>query len=369
MKQRRLVRVLCGFAIGIAVALAALEGLLRLLPIQDGIHAADPDDRWPVHHMDPHADVHWSAGWNLTNPTRSRTNNLGYVAPFDYVSGTRIVAVLGDSYVESLMNPYASTLQAQLERLLGGTIPVYNFGIGGSSLADYLGLAHLLKRGFVVHRLVVVIGEGDFIEGFARQPGHFFWSPDSDGLVESQPEVVRDALKKWLRGLALFRYVRGNLRLSAKALFKPHPGADASECVATGLLSGDRALIRAFVDTLPNAYGLPPERIVLLFDSESERRAMYDRNPARRNVVACPTRDGRALEFLASEASRAGLQVAHLSPAFRRHFATTGERVDHSPDDWHWNAAAHRMAALAAFSAIGVGATSGHAALQPSRRP
>jgi hypothetical protein len=364
MKQRRFVRVLAGFAIGIVVALATLEGLLRLLPIQDGIHAADPDDRWPVHHMDPHADVHWSAGWNLTNPVEDRTNNLGYVAPFDYASGARIVAVLGDSYVESLMNPYESTLQAQLERLLGGTIPVYNFGIGGSSLPDYLGLATLLKREFVVERLVVVVGEGDFVEGFRPQPGHFFWSPRGNGLVELQPEAVRDALKKWLRGLALFRYVRGNLRISVNALFKSHPDTDGPECVATELLGGDAELIRSFVDALPIAYGLPPEKVVLLFDSESARRTMYDPRFARRDAVACPTRDSLALELLALEAGRAGVQFVHLSPAFRRHFATTGERVDHSPDDWHWNAAGHRIAAVAAFSTMGASGNSSHTAPQ-----
>jgi len=369
MKQRRFVGVFTGFAFGIILALATLEGLLRLLPIQGGIHAADPNDRWPIHHMEAHADVHWSAGWNLTNPTRRRTNNLGYAAPFDYASGARIVAVMGDSYVESVMNPYESTVQAQLERLLGGAIPVYNFGIGGSSLPDYLGMATFLNREFVVERLVVVVGEGDFVEGFRPQPGHFFWSPHDSRLVELQPDAFRDPVRKALRKLALLRYARGNLRLSANALFKSRPSTRTSECGAADLLGGDRELIRGFIDALPTAYGLSPERIVVLFDSESQRRTMYDPNAARRDAVACPTRDGRVLELLASEARRAGVQVVHLAPTFRRHFTTSGERVDHSPNDWHWNAVGHRIAATAAFDKMGTKAAGGHAATQSLLRP
>lgn len=369
MKHRRLVGVVTGFAFGTILALATFEGVLRLLPIQGGIHAGDPNDRWPVHHMEAHADVHWSAGWNLTNPTRRRTNNLGYAAPFDYASGARIVAVMGDSYVESLMNPYESTLQAQLERLLGGAIPVYNFGIGGSSLPDYLGMATLLSREFAVERLVVVVGEGDFIEGFRPQPGHFFWSLNDSRLVELHPDAFRDPLRKALRNLALLRYVRGNLRLSANALFKSRPSTSKSVCGAADLLRGDRELIRGFIHALPAAYGLSPERIVVLFDSESERRTMYDPNVARRDAVACPTRDGRALELLASEARRAGVQVVHLAPTFRRHFASSGERVDHLPADSHWNAVGHRIAATAAFSNMGVEGADGHGATQSLRRP
>ena len=83
---------------------------------------------------------------------------------------------------------------------------------------------------------------------------------------------------KWLRTLALIRYVRGNLaiRLSnviavRRAEFEPDYGE--YECEPVTLSSVDEELTAAFIDALPAALQIDPQRIVLVFDSD--RRAIY----------------------------------------------------------------------------------------------
>lgn len=335
--------------LGIASTLTAAEALLRVLPVQDGMFAAEADPRWPVQHWSPDRNYTWSSGWRFDNVVRGRINGRGYVAPFEYQSGSRIVAVLGDSYIESLMNSYESTLQGRLPTLLEDPPAVYNFGIAGSALADYLGLAPLVSRDFKVEKLVVLVGEGDFVEAFQPPPGHFAWGDAADASPRLLPDVRRDAARRFVRSLALVRYVRGNLRMTLSALFKSRPSHVAPVCVPGELRPDDTQRVQAFVDRLPAAWHLRPQDIVLLFDDEDARKQLYGRT---QGATPCPTRDSLALAQLALRARAAGVHVVELAPLFESTFLESGERVDHSPLDWHWNSRGHAVAAQAAAAAL-----------------
>lgn len=339
--------------LGMLATLALAEGLLRLLPVQDGVFAAEADPRWPVQHWVPDRDYTWSSGWHFANLVRGRVNGRGYVAPFEYTTGTRVVAVLGDSYIESLMNPYDSTLQGRLPALLPDRPVVYNFGIAGSALPDYLGLAPLVTRDFKVEKLVVLVGEGDFVEAFQPPPGHFTWGEAPDAAPRLLPDVRRDAVRRFVRGLALVRYVRGNLRLTTAALFKSRPSHVVPTCAPQTLRADDPLRIQAYVDQLPAAWGLQPRDVVLLFDDESARQRLYGASPTTPGQRAdCATRDSLALAELATRARAAGLHVVELAPLFEAAWRQTGRRVDHSPLDWHWNGDGHAVAAQAVAAAL-----------------
>ena len=339
--------------LGIVATLAFAEGLLRLLPVQDGVFAGEADPRWPVQHWAPDRDYTWSSGWHFANRVEGRINGRGYVAPFEYTTGARVVAVLGDSYIESLMNPYGSTLQGRLPALLPGAPTVYNFGIAGSALPDYLGLASLVTRDFEVEKLVVLVGEGDYVEAFQPPPGHFTWGEAPGSAPRLLPDVRRDALRRFVRSLALVRYVRGNLRLTTAALFKSRPSHVVSTCEPETLQPGDTPRIQAYVDRLPAAWGLQPRDVVLLFDDESARQQLYGPSPTTpRERASCPTRDSLALGQLATRARAAGMHVVELAPLFEAAWRQSGRRLDHSPLDWHWNADGHAVAARAVAAAL-----------------
>src|SRR5690349_21330854 len=107
MKPTRFISFLILGALG---AVLLLELCLQWLPTGGrGVYAADIGPEWPVHHLIPHSHYTHSSSWNLANVRHGETNNMGYVAPFDYKAGTRGVLIFGDSFVESLMNNYAET--------------------------------------------------------------------------------------------------------------------------------------------------------------------------------------------------------------------------------------------------------------------
>jgi hypothetical protein len=342
-------RTLSFFA-GIAGALLLLEGVLRLLPVLDGTFAADPRPAWPVHTMIPNSHFTYSTGWNLQNVHRGRINNYGYVAPFDYArtngAGGDTIAVFGDSYVESTMNDYGNTLHGTLNQFLKTPRTVLNFGMAGSEMPDYLGIAPLVRRDFSPQWAVFVITVGDFTRGFSAGPGYFRWQPELSPPVKLIPEIHRSSASKWMRTLALVRYLRGNLSMQTDALIRLRRGADiaaaAGPCHAEVLSKGDEALLAAFAHGLPESLALPPGRVILVFDSD--RKAIYA-GKTRAEARLCQGRAAEANDRLQAIAAQAGIRVIDSYPVFQRYFDEHQGPLDRSPLDAHWNGAAHRLMA------------------------
>ena len=342
------------FGVGIGGTLLLLEGGLRLLPVLSGTYAADPRASWPVHTMIPDTGYTYSTGWNLQNIQRGRINNYGYVAPFDYSpadsgrkeGGAGTVAVFGDSYIEALMNRYDDTLQGALNDYLKTPRTVLNFGSAGAEMPDYLGTAPLVRDDFSPQWAVVVITLGDFTRGFSAGPGYFKWQPGQSPPVKLVPEIHRSSLSKWLRTLALIRYARGNLSMQPDQLIRLRRGADvasaAAPCHNEVLSKADEELLAQFARELPAALGLPPDRVILVFDSD--RKAIYA-GKTRDEARQCQARPALANDRLQELAARSGMHVIDSYEVFQRHFDGGHGPLDRSPLDAHWNAAAHRLMA------------------------
>ena len=84
---------------------------------------------------------------------------------------------------------------------------------------------------------------------------------------------------------------------------------------------------------------LDPSHVVLVFDSD--RAAIYSPN-AR---TPCPTDDTAALSLLGARAKAAGMHVIDTQPLFADFYRRTGQRLDYSPVDGHWNGNAHGLVA------------------------
>jgi hypothetical protein len=323
------------------MVLIVLELGLRLLPVQNGVAADDPSADWPTHHLVPHVDYTFSDAWNLRNVHRGLTNNLGYVAPFAYLPGSDGIAVVGNSFIEGLMNRYQDTLQGQLARQVPDAPAMLNFGASGASLPDYIGLGPMVSRRFAVHWVVVLVVGGDFVNGFTPPPGFFGWSARDTPPVRLRPEHTRTGVVKLVRSLALVRYIRGNLKFDLRHFLHTSVKGAPQGCVPEGLHAGDADLLATYASGLPAAYGLPPSRVILVFDAD--RAELYRSNGT--NTRGCPTRDSVALSTLATAAANRGEHVIKMEPIFAAYFRATRRRLDYSPVDYHWNEVAHGLAA------------------------
>lgn len=336
-------RLALSVAGGALAAILAIQLILSLLPVSGrGVYGSRFDPQWPVHHMLPNSSFTYSAGWALKNVHVGKTNNMGYAAPFDYVPGSEAIMVIGDSYVESLMNSYDETLQGMLSSILNQPTKVMHFGTAGASLADYLAVAEIIPSRFKTSWAVFVISDGDFVDGFTPAPGYYGWD-DSPALVTLRSqEFERGPLATWGRRLALIRYVRYNLKTTFGRLFDfsiSSPGPKG--CKSVRLTEADRALVNKVTPLLAKSLSVDPSHVMLVFDSD--RRALegvystIDRS--------CPTRDSVSLQALRAAAARSGMHVIETRELFERFHRSTGLPLDNAPEDLHWNGNAHRLVA------------------------
>ena len=83
------------------------------------VDAADP-----VLHFTPNRPFTNSLGWNFHNVVHGRVNNAGFVNDQDYVrDGPPLIAVIGDSFIEAQMVPYAAVAARPARRRARRTIP------------------------------------------------------------------------------------------------------------------------------------------------------------------------------------------------------------------------------------------------------
>ena len=156
---------------------------------------------------------------------------------------------------------------------------------------------------------------------------------------------MRSPFNKWVRSLAILRYIRGNLSLQLSDLIRLHRAEDPrqSACWGSGLSEEDRQLTDGFIRALPAALDIPASHVILVFDSD--RKSLYaGATPAA--AVSCASRDELARRRLMQLARGNGLQVIDSYPVFQHYYAVTGRHVDYLPQDGHWNPAAHHLMAL-----------------------
>jgi hypothetical protein len=340
--MRKALTVIFAVALGAVLTLSLFEMVLRLLPVQDGLFAGDPTDDWQLRHLVANGRYTFSDAWDFRNVHHGVTNNMGYVAPFDYLRGNADIAVVGDSFIEGVMNRYEDTLQGQLAGMLRDPRKTLNFGTSGASLADYIGIGPMVSKRFSIRWVVILIVTGDFTEAFAPPAGFFRWYIGETPPVQLIPQPAAGKLARIVRTLAIVRYVRGNLKFELRHLLHSSVKGSSEACAPETLSRSDSDLVDDYAESLPTAYGVPASHVVLVFDGD--RKALYqsDGEPA---WSPCPTRDALARQALAAAARIRGERVIEMAPIFAAYFRKTGQRVDYSPIDWHWNAVGHRLAA------------------------
>lgn len=357
------------FAAGVLLALVVLEFALRSMPVSKGLHRAADYMRWPLQYTEPHFPYTYSIGWDMRNAHRGVTNNYGHVAPFDFRARSRPVIVMGDSYVESLMNDYADSLQGQLGRRLETPESVYGFGVSGASASDYVALAQMVRAEFEPTAAVILVTDGDLSESLQRAVGTRYLIRDA-GRLALKYEPIREVplssrIRDAIGDISLHRYFQINLHFAAADVLKVFRADAPRRAIAPApdkRLDEQREVADWFLTALPSSLGLQPRCIVLLLDAD--RYAIY-----KPDLASVPKDVPEARAYLAEEARRRGFMVQDMEPVFRQRYAQQRQKFDHWPIDRHWNRLGHGIAAEEAYRMLVSGRDPGPPACLSSARP
>ena len=320
--------------LAVFMTLAAAEIVLRFLPVREVLRTQDVTATQPIHKFFPDEKVRWSRDWNFSIVNDVRVNNAGFVNAQDYpeFDPRPHLAVIGDSFVEALMVPYADTLHGRLAAGSDEDYIVYSFAASGAPLSQYLAYAKYAQETYGRGAMVFVIVGNDFDESLrARNPQptfHQFVKGEDGALTLAPPTGYRaNPWKALVMRSALVRYVYLNLGAAGWGM------KDAGMVADEGRLADGRAAVDAFFALLPDYAQLPPEAILFVVDAE--RQAIYEPG----TVTAGSYFEAMRGYFMAAARSR-GYGVVDMAAPFAATYKETGQRFEF-PTDGHWNAAGH----------------------------
>jgi len=322
-----------------------LEVALRFFPVNSGVRMQETTPATPYARYRPQQPFVYSYGWAMNNAQKGMTNREGFNNSKDFADGANAL-VIGDSFIEAYMVPYADTVQGQLDAALG---KVYAASSSGNGLADALQLSRqFLPR---IHPKTVVL----FVEPWDLRlidqttgRGHNSFVFGKDGVKVEHQAYVESKIKVQMLRSALLRYVYYNLKLPDWAQGK---GAGPESAVAVDPAKQAETLQRrdAAIDyLLKELDGLQRQyntRFVFLVDAD--RATIYARGKAKSAWLPSDR------EYLLGKLKAAGYGVVDMQPVFTDHWNRYRERMDSLPMDGHWNKVGHKLAAEQVLRLIG----------------
>jgi hypothetical protein len=348
----------------IAVTLLALEIVLRFMPVAWAPAVQPPTADNPIQRYVPNTPFAWSLGWNFAIVAHKRTNAQGFVADYDYdrAAATPLVAVVGDSFIEALLVPFAESLTGRLQAMLGGRGRAYAFAHSGSPLSQYVAYIRHACAVYRPQRLVVTIVGNDFDESVythRQRDGIFHLYPRQDGGFDYKltPPRTPGLLERIARNSALALYLARNVGVAELLSgFGPQPAnaaVDRFKYIGGTLSAADPArvaegeqVIAWFLDALSREACVAPHEIVLVVDAP--RPTIYEVTDIAR---AHASYFGRMRARLMADASPRGFKVVDMEPLFIAAHAARHRQFE-NPTDGHWNPEGHDIVAAAVAGAL-----------------
>jgi len=337
--------------LGTSSALAVLELALNFLPVNSSLAIVPATAQAPVFHYQPNQSFIFSIGWDLRNVNRGHVNNAGFMNGQDYrkQDAKPLLAVVGDSYIEARMIPSPETLQGRLASMLTRDFRVYSFAGGGAGLSQFLIWAQHAVRDYGARAVIINVAAVDFDRSFVeyrQSPLYWDYAADESGQLSLRLiEYHRSTFRALLSKSALARYLILNLRI-AQAIRAPSlalPNAQGQATMADldpRRLKISHAVIEAFFRDLRAMVDLPPDRVAFTMDGYHYPEAAAAGAGGYFDLMR------RAFR---AKAEALGYGFIDLDPLFFAHYLAHHETFE-IPDDGHWTATAHGVAAEAVLA-------------------
>lgn len=327
-----------------------LEGALRFLPVNEILLMQPVNAEHPALRFVPDRTMLWSNFADFSMQNVLRTNNYGFVNNQDYDSNAPLplLAVIGDSFVEALMVPYAQTLHGRLAADLDGESRVYSFGVSGAPLSQYVAYADWARQEFHPSKMLFVIIGNDFDESlvkYKRTSGLHFFRPEGDGFKMERVDYTPGWGVKLVTSSKLLMYLLKNVAiLSLPGRWKMSLGGKKyvgqTEARAEAVRVSDSEMaVEEFFRRLPAASGLKPEDICFVLDGM--RPHLYSPEGLRE---AQGSYYDVMRQFFMEKAEARGYRVIDMQPLFVEDYGKRGLKFEY-PRDGHWNGLGHGLAA------------------------
>ncbi len=337
--------------LGCALAIVMLELIFQMLPVTTGFAYQPTIESEPALKATVPFVKH-SLDWKFHQATTRKINEYGFSDDHHYLPNEQPIAVIGDSYIQSLMLPYADTLQGQLSALQPKSKPpVYSFGVPGYSLAGYIGTAESATKRFQPQMFVFLLTKGDITDSLlaTKNVGSYFINSHKSG-VEFEPYSGPSRTDSFMLKSALMRYLNYHLQINPLSAFLKLTGTNESASAGDSSLSVAKPepniaqLSNRLIDNLEQKSTARANNTIFIIDCDREK--IYQGKPQPQ------TSPDNQLALFAQIAKDRGYQTIDTLPIFTRQYKQTHRRIDFTPIDPHWNRDANHLIAEAVYPVI-----------------
>ncbi len=327
--------------LGCLSAILCLESIFRVLPVTTGFGYYDRIQSEPILRAALPVVKH-SLDWKFHQSQTRKVNNYGFTDDRNYTPNAQPIALIGDSYVQSLMLPYSDTLPGKLGKLLDASDrAIYSFGTAGYSLAGYIGSAEYVSKNFAPELFIFLLTEGDITDSLSTKiAGTYLLNPPELDLKfePSTPNRINQLMLK----SALMRYLKLHLQFDPIAgLKKPTNPQPTNSLTEPEYLSH---LSNRLLDYLEQKSTVRSNNTIFIIDCD--RAKIYHHQPQSQ------TTPDNQLAVFAKIAQDRGYQTLDTLPIFTAQYEQTHRRIDFTPIDMHWNQDAHQLVAEAIYPMI-----------------
>ncbi len=307
--------------IGFFSAVIVTEIFLNLMPVvSTGVGFLPVNAANPILRSKPSERFTYSKGWNFRLKQQNSFNNDGFTAAIPFVKDQPNLLLIGDSWVEAQATNISQNLGNELSKRL--KTYVYPLGMSGARVTDYLALAKWGIDRYQPKGLIFLVTGGDLDETTQILRGGYNFKSQfgNDCELVRQDTKEHSLLAKTITSTQLFRYLFNNLLLTNN-IQKP---AIATQPESLTLLKQQARSYasKCFVNQLSK---ISTERKIL--------------------VVFHHRKEDDDLQPLADVLTAAKIPVVNLTNILSSTAIKTGQRIDNSPTDAHWNAFGQSIAA------------------------
>ena len=311
-------------ALGLVLALALLELLLRVLPTCNLPLTTSKSTQYVSKPILPNQDVLYSRGWMFQIGNKVEINSAGFHSGTEYArrQDGSAVAFVGDSMIENIMVDSGHLLHPVLERKFknsGADVSVYSFGNSGSGMGDIVNFMRMASEKYNVKNFVIKFDRNGILDDLRHYDGHFCYVENASGGAGIKLFPKNTAYEK-LKNVAIVRYIFSNIQLTpgsfleklkaALGIKKDNPKLSPDKSPSR-LSKDENILLDAFIGDVLKIVGNNPKRVLFLL------------------------RGADAKELLTAKFKSAGFETLDVDAVTK---SESEASLSHFHNDLHWNA-------------------------------
>ena len=322
-----------------------LEIIFRLLPTFSPVDLQPISKETDILRFKPNQKTTFSLGKSFYKIVEKSTNNYGFYSSYNYVPDSKPdLAIIGDSTVEAVQIRSEDTF-GEIIQIENPSIKVYQFGVSGIALPQYLKMISYIEREFSPKYYAITVVGNDFDESLCNyriKEGTWCFN-DSFELVFN-PFFGYQGLRAIARKSAVMRYFVFNANLNWRKIMvnlglndpgliaKPEYMGSTNKLTSDDVNILSKIAIETFFKEI-DKMGLA-NRVIIIQDAD--RNNIYD----RWGITKVYYNEMRS--SMKKSAITYGVNYIDMDPVFRDDYANFKKSFQF-PTDGHWNEHAHKL--------------------------